>query len=445
MVLSAMFPSIRSSSKDIPHTSTVASSSDSSTDRSSSPDALLNLATTAVSEDVCFTDTVGINSGDRDPQEPDSQRDSDIHIGHSPQEPSIQSMDVDRVYSFPDEQITPDNASRDLSLTARELGLQMTVFSAAQSLTNLRNFITGRNTQEPSVQSSEAVPQVHVPQEPYIQSSEENTISDEAPLLIIPLNSRPLESSTSGMNSVPPQKFSDRMILNRPFSKVPPIYLTSDSLSYPPLFSSKLSVLSLSSEHERKHLAKRLNTDGQSPELAKGEVVLRKEILSLGEETLTLKSHEDVYVRSDEITLKQQRDLGVFTNAFSGQQHSSSTAQSQDESSSDNHEAAATSFMDTVPQSLEHLTDRHINLESDMAKLTDKVDAMDSKLDHVLSILLSGPGHDAKKGEKRSQRSNPDDPEKDTNDVPESSKGHKAKEATTDARATTEAAKSLSK
>ena len=231
------------------------------------------------------------------------------------------------------------------------------------------------------------------------------------------------------------------MILNRPFSKVPPIYLTSDSLSYPPLFSSKLSVLSLSSENERKHLVKRLNTEGQSPELAKGEVVLRKEILSLGKETLTLKSHEDVYVRSDEITLKQQRDLGVFTNAFSGQQHSSSTAQSQDESSSDNQEAAAPSFMDTLPHSLENLTDRQTKLESEMAKLTAKVDAMDSKLDLILSILLSGPGHDAKKGEKRS---NPDDPDEDTDDVPESSKGHKAKEATTDAaKATTDTAKSL--
>ena len=105
-----------------------------------------------------------------------------------------------------------------------------------------------------------------------------------------------------------------------------------------------------------KHLVKRLNTEGQSPELAKGEVVLRKEILSLGEEALTLKSHENVYVRSDEITLKQQRDLGVFTNYFSGQHHSSFTAQSQDESSSDIQEAAAHSFMDTLPQSLDNLT-----------------------------------------------------------------------------------------
>ena len=92
---------------------------------------------------LIFTDITGINSGDQDPQELDSQRASDIHTGHTPQEPSIQSMDVDRVYSFPDEQITPDNASRDLSLTERELGIQMAVFSAAQSLANMRTFITG--------------------------------------------------------------------------------------------------------------------------------------------------------------------------------------------------------------------------------------------------------------------------------------------------------------
>ena len=276
MVLSDMFPSFRTLSKDIPHTSTVAQLSDSSTDRASSLDAPIDLATTTVSEDVYFTNTTGIDSGDHNPQEPDSQRASDIHTGQTPQEPSIQSMDEDRVYTSPAEKLHPDIASRNLSLTERELGMQLIVFSAPTSMTHLRHFISGRNTQEPSVQNSEVVPQVLVPQEPSDQSSEENSISDDAPLLIIPLNSRPLESSTSGMNSVPPQYFSDRMILNRSFSKVPPIYLTSDSLSYPPLFSSKLSVLSLSSKNERKHLVKRLITEGKSPELAKGEVDLRK-------------------------------------------------------------------------------------------------------------------------------------------------------------------------
>ena len=437
VVLSVKFPSLRTPSKDIPHTSAADNCSASSTDRASSPNAPVDFVTTVVSEDVHFYDATGIGSGDHDPQEPDSQRDSDIHTGHTPQEPSIQSMDEDRVYTFPDEQINSDNASRNLSLTERELGLQLTFFSAAQSMTHLRTSISGWNTQEPSVQSSEAVPQVHVPQEPSDQSSEEHSLTDDDPLLIPPLNSRPLETHISGMNSVPPQTFSDSMILNRSFLKEPPIYLTSESLSYPPLFSSKLSVLSLSSKNERKHLVKRLNYEGQSPELAKGEVVLRKEISSLGKETLTLKSHEAVCVRSDEITLKQHRDLGVFTNDVSGQQPSSSTAHSQDGSSSDNKEAAAPSFMDTLPNSLESLTDRQIRLESEMVKLTAKVDAMDSKLDQILSLLLSGPGHDAKKGEKQS---NPDDPDADTDDDPESSRGHKEKETTT---ATTDAAKTL--
>ena len=346
-------------------------------------------------------------------------------------------MDKDRVYTFPAEQINPDNATRNLSLTERELGLQLTIFSAAQSMATLRTSFSGWNTQEPSVQNSEAVPHFQVPQEPSDQSSEEDSLTDDVPILIPPLNSRPLEFHISGMHSVPPQKFSDSMILNRSFLKEPPIYLTSESLSYPPLFSSKLSVLILSSKNERKHLVKRLNYEGQSPELAKGEVVLRKEISSLGKETLTLKSHEAVCVRSDEITLKQQRDLGVFTNDFSGQQSSSSTTHSQDDSSSDHKEAAAPSFMDTLPSSLESLTDRQTRLESEMAKLTTKVDTMDSKLDHILSILLSGPSHDAKKGEKQS---NPDDPDEDTDDVPESSMGHKGKETTT---ATTDAAKTL--
>ena len=135
-----MFPSLRTLSKDIPHTSTVAQPSDSSTDRASTPDAPIDLATTAVAEDVYFTDTTGIDSGDHNPKEPGSQRESDIHTGHTPQEPFIQSMDEDRVYSFLDEQINPDTTSRNLSLTERELGLQLTVFSAAQSLANLRKF-----------------------------------------------------------------------------------------------------------------------------------------------------------------------------------------------------------------------------------------------------------------------------------------------------------------
>ena len=95
------------------------------------------------------------------------------------------------------------------------------------------------------------------------------------------------------------------MILNRSFLQESHIYLTTDSLSYPPIFSFKLSALSLSSKTERKHLVKRFLHEWQSPELAKGEVVMRKEILSPGEETLTIKSHEVVCARSDEITLQK--------------------------------------------------------------------------------------------------------------------------------------------
>ena len=118
-------------------------------------------------------------------------------------------MDEDRVYTFPDEQITPDNTSRNLSITERELRLQLTIFSAAQSMTNLRTSLSVWNTQEPSVQSSEAVPHVHVPQEPSDQSSEDNSLTNDVPILIPPLNSRPIESITSSMNSVTSHIFSE--------------------------------------------------------------------------------------------------------------------------------------------------------------------------------------------------------------------------------------------
>ena len=300
-------------------------------------------------------------SVDQDTQEPGSQRESDIHTGHITQEPSLQSMDADRSYIIPDEQIYPDNAQGNLSLKDRELGLQLTVFSSATSLANLRASISGWNPQEPSVQSTEAIPEVQVPQEPSDQSSEDNTLLDDVPVLITPLNSRPLEFTTSGMNSISPQISSDSMILNRSFLKEPPIYLTTDSLSYPPLFSSKLSALSLSSETERKHLVKRFLYEGQSPELAKGEVDLRKEILSLGKETLTLKSHEAVCVRSDEITLQKQRDLGVLYNVVSGEQYSHTYETSTDGPSSSDPNAtvaAGPSFMDTFPQSLDSLSEQ---------------------------------------------------------------------------------------
>ena len=75
---------------------------------------------------------------------------------------------------------------------------------------------------------------------------------------------------------------------------------------------------------------------------------------------------------------------------------------------------------------MDSLTDRQSKLESAMSKLTAKVDAMDSKMDKILSFLLSGHGDDAKKGEKSTQ-SNPDD------DADPGSSGNKEKEATSDA------------
>ena len=81
--------------------------------------------------------------------------------------------------------------------------------------------------------------------------------------------------------------------------------------------------------------------------------------------------------------------------------------------------------MDTFPQSLDSLNDRQSKLESVMFKLTEKVDAMDSKLDKIMFLLLSGHGDDAKKGGK-STKSNPDD------DVGPGSSGNKEKEATSD-------------
>ena len=215
VILSVKFPNIRSKSKDILNTSCP----DASTDRAAYPDAPTESDNPAeefqaTSPMVVDTDKA---SGDHDPQEPDSQRDSDIHTGHTPQEPSIQSMDEDKGYRIPDEQLNSDTAIRHMSLTERELGLQLTVFSAGTSIITLRASISGWNTQEPSVQSSEAVPQVHVPQEPLDQSLEENSLSDDVPLLIPPLNSRLMEFLISSMNSVPPQIFSDSMILNRSF------------------------------------------------------------------------------------------------------------------------------------------------------------------------------------------------------------------------------------
>ena len=50
----------------------------------------------------------------------------------------------------------------------------------------------------------------------------------------------------------------------------------------------------------------------QSPVLEKGEVDMRKEILSLSEHTMTLKIHDFVSVSSDEITFKTIERFRIF-------------------------------------------------------------------------------------------------------------------------------------
>ena len=202
------------------------------------------------------------------------------------------------------------------------------------------------------------------------------------------------------------------MIINRSFLKEPPIYLTIEPLSYPSLFSSKLSALSLSSKTKRKNLVKTYLNEKQSSELEKGEVDMRKEIISHSEETMAIKSHETVSASSDEITLQKQRDLGVLTNVVTSEQFSNSADDQKDgisKSYTSAKEAVGPSSEYKLPKSftsglVKTLYAWQNTLEAVMVKIREKVEAMDSKLDKILSLLLSGHGDDAKKREK----SNPD-------------------------------------
>ena len=102
---------------------------------------------------------------------------------------------------------------------------------------------------------------------------------------------------------------------------------------------------------------------------------MRKEILSLGEETLTLKSHETVCTRSDEITLQNQRDLGNFYNVVSGEQSSHTVEANKDGNSSSDtsaHVVAGSSFKDTFPQSLDRITERQTQLKTALSQGSQK-------------------------------------------------------------------------
>ena len=93
-------------------------------------------------------------------------------------------------------QTNPDIAQGSLSLTDRELGMQLIVYSAARTLAGI-----GHDTQEPPVQSTGAVPSVQVSQEPSVQSTEEHLRMDATPVLIEPISTRPMEITNSGMSS----------------------------------------------------------------------------------------------------------------------------------------------------------------------------------------------------------------------------------------------------
>ena len=115
------------------------------------------------------------------------------------------------------------------------------------------------------------------------------------------------------------------MSINSSSFRDPTIYMTTVPLSLPPLISSHMCVLSLSCEHVRKYLEKNHVNERQSPVLAKGEVVLRKEMHNLfpqslscpSENRLTLYSHNSC-VSNDEIITKEHRDLGFVTCSISG-------------------------------------------------------------------------------------------------------------------------------
>ena len=165
-------------------------------------------------------------SSDQDPQEPDSQSESTIITGQVTQEPSIQSMDAYKDSSLSVIQTNPDNAQGSLSLTDRELGMQLIIYSAASTLVGI-----GQDTQEPPVQSTGEVPYVQVTQEPFVQSTEEHLRIDATHVLIEPISTRPMETTNSGMSSDTLSLISASMIIDSSLYKEPTIYLTTDNPS----------------------------------------------------------------------------------------------------------------------------------------------------------------------------------------------------------------------
>ena len=121
-------------------------------------------------------------------------------------------------------QTHPDNAQDGLSMTDRELGLQLTVYSAASTLAGILSQAIGHDTQEPPVQSTGEVPYVQVLQEPSGQNTEEHLRLDATLVLVEPITVRPMDTTNSGMSFDILSLNSASMIINRSLHMESPFY-----------------------------------------------------------------------------------------------------------------------------------------------------------------------------------------------------------------------------
>ncbi|KAL8121925.1 hypothetical protein AgCh_018600 [Apium graveolens] len=262
--------------------------------------------------------------------------------GYSPQEPSSQCEDA-TVNAL----ATQEPPSQSVGASTKT---QQTILDIAQGshISVDADIQKTGSTQEPSVQSIEETSEPQVPQEPTVQSTVADFIShpdmrlipdkqqnpntrsipDETvpdstnpnvlvtskdntgAILVQPLKAIPMASNTQ-CTILSTSTLSASMIINRPITMDTSIYMTTDHSSLPHLISSFPSELSLSNEIVRKDQEKNIIIERQSPVLEKGEV----DKSDKREKNITIES--DICVRSDEITLKEQRDLG-FGSLISG-------------------------------------------------------------------------------------------------------------------------------
>lgn len=109
--------------------------------------------------------------------------------------------------------------------------------------------------------------------------------------------------------------------MDSPPTEVPPIHVTTFNSSLPSLISVSTCELNLSSvlerkdQEENKTFYERLALD-----LEKGEVEMKKELVTPIELDQTLKSTDRLIVRNDEIIFKEQRDLSASMFTFAGAQ-----------------------------------------------------------------------------------------------------------------------------